>query len=431
MSTEAQLDVSEGFGQLAVSGHSIEIINDTLQILCNTAYQTGPSSYVFRPLYVKMDTLGNIIDTAFIANTYSGYLGVKIIVDSLGSIFILGNFKRNTPSNPEFSGVFIQKWKGSNLLWTKEYADSLDYVNYWIRDAVILDNYNFAITGSFGLEGDSIQPGNPMFTDSDIWLFMLDSGGNEILMKRYGDNTAQDQGYGIANGGNGTLLISGGRLFAIGGTRWLIETDLQGNILNEFIAPGNNSPIALDILRAKDGGVVYASSIPSAPFGYKNCIFKTDSAFNPEWQRPLGPFGGDFNQIRDIEQDDQGNIYVTGRQKAVYIDPDTAGFNGLLAKVSPSGDSIYALHFAKIDVQTLDDDHRFMDMKRVGEKIYLVGYTYDPYGPSNPAEQMWLISVDTNGCPHPDCIVGLQNWTYTGQDATVFPNPNRGYSDLN
>ena len=187
INSQAQLDVSEGFGQLAVSGHSIEVIRDTLHILCNTAFQTGPSSYVFRPLYVNIDTLGNILDTAFIGNTLSGYLGVKIIADSFGSVYIFGNFKRNTPSNPEFSGIFIQKWKGSKLIWTNEYADSLDYVNYWIRDVLVLDNYNFAITGSFGLEGDSIQPGNPMFTDSDIWLFMLDSGGNELFMKRYGE----------------------------------------------------------------------------------------------------------------------------------------------------------------------------------------------------------------------------------------------------
>lgn len=130
------------------------------------------------------------------------------------------------------------------------------------------------------LEMDRVDA--PLFC-SDIWLFKVDSNGDSVWMKRYGEEKlderpsslkrTRDGGYVIV-GYQGTSTLDGG----VNMDMWFLKTDSLGDTLWTYKYGGTGNDYGRCVLETPDGGYIMAGYTNSFGSGfYEYWLIKTDS----------------------------------------------------------------------------------------------------------------------------------------------------------
>jgi len=252
------------------------------------------------------------------------------VVDALGNVFITGVFfgtvdfdpgagVANITPSPYGCNIYIAKYDANgNYLWAKNIPITASYGGNQIA---IDASSNLYITGYFqGTNIDFDPNGGTAFLSSavgsnDIYFAKYDSNGNYLWAKQMGSN-GDDRG-------NEILCDATGNVFLTGNFSLTVDFDPGAGVSN-LTAFGTT-----DIFLAK---------------------FSSAGVY--QWVKQIGGALGD--DVRDIDFDNAGNIYLTGNFAGTAdFDPSvsvanltSAGGNDIfIAKYNASGNYLWANRF--------------------------------------------------------------------------------------
>ncbi len=265
-----------------------------------------------------------------------------------------------------------------------------------VNDLIIDEDGNLFITGKFS--GTSNFDGIDRVSNggTDIFIAKYDTDGNGIWINSYG-GSLDDEGIDLALDVTGnivvlatfsdSLIFGAASITAIGGTDVaVLKLDTNGNPISVFTDGGVNDDeahyIAVDqnnkvILsgHAIEGMSFQDNTFPPDPT-VQFFIAKYESNGDNVWleisEDGSGIFGG-FNNIRNVEVDSIGNIYVFGNNyEAVSFAGLLIEINGLeecfIIKLAPNGTGLWAR-----DINQGEDNRAFdMALSKNGD-VFVTG----------------------------------------------------------
>lgn len=292
-------------------------------------------------------------------------LGWNITSDAAGNTFVVGSFSGvatfGTTNLTSRGGLdmFLMKVDASgHVLWVRQGGGPSDDEG---KGVALDSNGNIYVTGYFTTNStfDSVSIDAGSNRQHDLFLAKYNSAG-DVVWVRYGGGTGADEGFAVTVNSGGTHIYVSGRIgagtatfgnFSVAGNGGLevllIEYNNNGTIswINTAGSADNDEGRGV----AVDGaGNVYQTGLfrGTATFGTTNLVSagdrdafaaKYDSAGNLMWVQQLG--GSAFDEGREINLDQAGNVYVTG----VFNGPATVS-GTTLPNFSAVGD-IFLLKF--------------------------------------------------------------------------------------
>ncbi|UTW67500.1 SBBP repeat-containing protein [bacterium SCSIO 12643] len=282
----------------------------------------------------KLDSNGNFIWAKSIGGNSSD-IGNSITVDSIGNVYVIGNFKDTVDFDPSI-GVFDLISNGNidcfilkldvngNFIWVKQIGG----INLDKATSIIIDNQsNIYCSGYFRLTVD-FDPGVAVSNlvsagYSDVFVQKLDSNGDFLWAKRFG-GTSGDFGYSMTVDDLGNVYSAG----VFNGT-----VDFDPGIGTYNLTSIGNTDIFIQ---------------------------KLDANGDFLWAKRMGGIG--YDVAYSIAVDIYGNVYSTGYfEWTVDMDPGIGVFN----VISGGSDDVY--------VQKLDLNGNFVWAKSMGDGGFDVG----------------------------------------------------------
>jgi hypothetical protein len=241
--------------------------------------------------------------------------------------------------NYGFNDVWVVKINGQgDILWEKTYGSPLSEI---MNDLVVTPDGGFVFTNRFYSLGGDVSQYYGLY---DVWMCKCDPEGNIEWEKTLG-NEGMDNGVSLLINRLGNIVMIGAVQFPGGmvtcnpqgelGNVWLVELDMQGNILWQQCYGGSDYEAGFDIIET-DGGYIFAAVAYSndgdvsghhGPFGLDGkpdiWIVKLDTLGEIMWQKCLGGTGYDYSSA--IFENDTGEILVFGETSS--NDGDVSGNN--------------------------------------------------------------------------------------------------------
>jgi len=189
-----------------------------------------------------------------------------------------------------------------NKVWFKHYGGSSDDRGYSIQQT---SDGGFIIAGSTR----SYSYGN-----ADFAIYKLDSSGNKTWFKHYG-GPFEDICYSLQQTSDGGYVLAGEtQSYTYGNTDFAIyKLDSSGNKVWFKHYGDTNDDYAYSAQQTTDGGYVVAGSTDSYTYGYDDyAIYKLNSSGNKTWFKH---YGGSMSDIaRSTQQTQDGGYILAGRE---------------------------------------------------------------------------------------------------------------------
>jgi hypothetical protein len=226
-----------------------------------------------------------------------------------------------------------------SIIWEKSYGGTINGEE--IRDAILLPHNGLLMMGRISSTGGDVTT---HYGDMDVWLCRIDSVGNILWQKTIG-NDGKDNGVKIKLTSNNTILFVGGHElpggmidcpdfgYYIDTDVWIVEMDLDGNLLNQWCYGGKYYDLGCDIIEVEDGYVIAAATqsndrdvsgfhgTPAENASSDIWCFKIDFSGNILWQRCLG--GYSWEQPIFLTQTMDGGYIIIGNTNS--YDGDVTG----------------------------------------------------------------------------------------------------------
>jgi hypothetical protein len=193
-------------GDLIVVGQFVQSI-----AFCSTPLMIGGGA--FAGFVAKLDANGNCKWSKGFGDGVDDVENVGVAaVDSANNVFLTGSFKGSinlggkTLTAAGASDVFVAKIdSGGNHLWSKSYGNAAAQTGY----AAATDHEgNVFVTGGFAGSIDFGGDLLPSAGQDDVFVAKLDGNGNRLWSKAYGDPSVQDA-YAIATDKAGDAVVAG------------------------------------------------------------------------------------------------------------------------------------------------------------------------------------------------------------------------------
>ena len=324
----------------------------------------GPLPYVSGGdvFIAKFDTNGNHLWSKGFGDT-AGHTSGSIVVDAAGDLVTVGFFKGSIDfgGGPLVSAggndVYLAKLTSSGAhVWSKNFGDALNQN----ASSVTTDaSGNIFLIGNF--LGSIDLGGGPLTTKglNDVFLAKLDTNGNHLWSKSYGD--AQDQtGTGVATDASGNVYATGyfagtmdfgsGALPNLGGEDiFLAKLDPSGTVIWSFSkgGPNNQRSEALAVDKSTGSVALIGGLTGTADFGGGTLtdagggdlfIARYDASGAYIWSARYGDPASQSG--KRVAIDPNGNLLVTGilfgpTDFGAGIVPVVGGEDGFVAKFAP------------------------------------------------------------------------------------------------
>jgi hypothetical protein len=146
---------------------------------------------------------------------------------------------------------------------------------------------------------------------NDAYLIRLDSGGDSLWTKTYGD-TGNDSGYSIERSPTGYVLAGFTTSSGAGGADvYLVGTDLDGDALWTRTYGGPSDDYAGCVEVTRDGGYLVVGHTESFGAGYADIyVIKTDASGDTLWTKTYGWDWLDYGYAGQETYPDSGYIIV-------------------------------------------------------------------------------------------------------------------------
>lgn len=172
---------------------------------------------------------------------------------------------------------------------------------------------------------------------SDIYLFKLDSNGDQLWTKKYGGSN-DDVAYCIqTTPDDGFIIAATTRSYGAGGyDMYIIKTNSTGDVSWTKTFGGLDNEWANSIALTSDGGYIIAGSTESfSKGGYDAYLVKIDAMGNEEWSSNLGGLRDDYGY--GVQQTvDGGYIMVGIRGYDMYL-VKTNGKGNVVTEINVEG----------------------------------------------------------------------------------------------
>lgn len=310
----------------------------------------------------KMNPAGNIIwqkcfgGSKEEANPYN-----KIIATSDGgSLFISESWSKDfdATGHHKYSDVLTMKLDASgNVEWSKSFGGKFYDVP---RNLLELPGKRYVIVSrSTSMDGDVPPNMDPM--KFDAWVFIVNQSGTIICNNVYG-GTGDDDLYKVIQDNEGHLVLFGQTTSSDGdlegqmveGTdAWLLKIDTTGNVLSSKVYGQGNKEAWYDALSAPDGGylafgVTENPGVPVDKGSYHGdddlWVAKLDGNLDLEWQ---GVYGGSEREtmMQAVAAPGNSGFYLAGGTYSTDGDVEKPGANGndqYVVKIAPDGTLLWS-----------------------------------------------------------------------------------------
>ena len=351
----------------------------------------------------KLDVAGKFVWAKQFGGTGGAGLGIKLITDLNGNLYVIGNFGGTVDFDPDtstfyltsvYQAAFICKLDTSGkFLWAKQFHGSDIYM-----ESIVLDlEGNIYTTGNFYHTVD-FDPGPGIYNLStnsstgmamlDVFVSKLDNSGNFVWAKRIGGN-GEDFGGSILLDNNQDVYVSGNfnGLTDFNPDVWVYFPVLSNGSMDHFMCKLDSSGEFVWVKHCGAQGAYtegFKSVIDTDGFLYTTgrfdgttdfdpdtgnynftsvdmdiFIYKLDSTGNFVWAKQMSGNWVEFP--RSIAIDTDRNIYATGEfGSTVDFDPDTGTFN-----MTPFNSSNLDIYIVKLDV-----DGNFIWANQIGNTYH-------------------------------------------------------------
>ena len=319
---------------------------------------------------IKLDSNGNELWTKlFGTSAYEESYCVKIEED--GSLFLTGftSGNLNGQINNGDRDIFLIKLDSNgNELWTKLFGSALADT----PSRMFSEEYIYLTGDTFGnLNGQTNNGGG------DSFISKLDKNGNEVWTKLYGTEF-HDEGFSLASDDNFIYFAS-----AIGmDTNYGIlpqhldasisKIDSNGNVLwSKNFGENFIDDTAYDI-KISDDGYIYVTGFSGSDLngqtnngGSDSFLMKLDKDGNEIWTKLYGTEKNEYAIQLSFRSD--GYIFLTGGIQAL----DYSDENGFLKKLDMDGNEIWTKYYGN----AYWEQYEFSYVEKEGSSIYVSGHT--------------------------------------------------------
>ncbi|MDP6936903.1 MAG: hypothetical protein QGF36_05665 [Candidatus Marinimicrobia bacterium] len=328
-------------------------------------YWAVGESYIGGAVAVKVDSLGNILNSLYHGVNESGFRTVK---RRENGTFLLAGYQANGTNREDI--WVLNMTEDGLILWENSYGESYN------DGANALAELS---TGQIGITGFThLDPGN-----QDIWVIHVDKDGNENWTRTFGGDQ-RDVGHDILPADDGGMFILC-ETHSVGdseGDTWILKLDAEGNPKDTLIIGGDGLQIGYAFEKSNLGGFTIAGAVSGSNSGITDfAIFSIDSTGENLWMRH---FGGGFNDAAySIVPSEDG--WVAAGQTYSF----SSGQGDIwVIKVGMQGEYIWDQTFGN----NYDDIAHHIGI--ASDKGFIIsGSTYSPQYQKNG----WLLKTDTRG----------------------------------
>jgi len=245
-------------------------------------------------------------------------------------------------------------------------------------------------------------------------LGKLNHEGDTLWLREYGGANEAPVALGVAEYTDGGFLLTGYSTNVLNRS-FLIRTDAQGNQLWRRNYGNRAAAVNGAVRVAADGGIITWSEYrdPAWPNDWQQMMLtKWNASGGIVWQKR-----SHYNLVSatyDFEILPDGSMIASG----------TSLLNGVLAKFSSEGDSLWSRTYA-----FTHDYHLLYDVQPTSDGGFVAtgtAYRYAPLDPEFQTNQLiWVVKTDSLGCVVPGCHqVGVQEYALDlNEHLRVWPNP--------
>jgi hypothetical protein len=287
-------------------GRSIEPLEDGGYIL--TGYSDGDI------VLIKTDSWGNILWDSYLDTGWG-----RAVRTTTDGGFIVAGYSSVIDSSEQ---IYIAKTdSGGSLIWSKTYGGNEPEMAW---DVLETPDGGFAVLGwteSYG------------YGMADIYLLKIDSGGDTLWTRTYG-NIGNDEGRSIIVKDDGGFVIAGKLSrdtynYDIS----VINTDSAGNIIWSASFIQNDRTVANSIFPASNGGFVLTGTKIDANYLFSSFVMKVNDNGDSLWTRVIEDPEQNLYCRSIVQADDGGYVaagyhQVPGRANDVFLvklAPDIVG----------------------------------------------------------------------------------------------------------
>jgi hypothetical protein len=258
---------------------------------------------------------------------------------------------------------------GGNVLWTRDYGESSDDEARSVRQTV---DGGYVVVGSTGSAGLA-----------DVWMLRTDGDGDTLWTRTYG-GADFDKGYSVQVApDNGYIIAGSTSSFGAGSDDvYLVRTDSLGDTLWTRTYGGADFDIGLAVDLTADSGFIITGSTYSFGAGFEDVyLIKTDARGDTNWTRTFGFPYADLGY--GVQQTTDGGYVVAG-----YAEPPGSYIpDAFLLKVATGGETLWTRMFGGAG----EDDATSVAQTSDG------GYVVAGYTELSGSGDIWLIKTDSLG----------------------------------
>ena len=397
---------------------------------------------------VNIDTLGNIIWERCYGGS-DGDVPQKIIKRNEDEFYIYG-YTYSTDGdvqsgNNGHNDLWVVKInEQGEIIWEKTYGcTGIDDP----RDMILTPDSGFVMIDRIGVGGGDVSN---FYGSGDVWMCKCDSVGNIEWEKTLGN-------FGLDNCVS-MIINSVGNIMMIGATQkhgglvecypdetwgdvWLVELDLQGNIVSQHCYGGSDYDVGINIIELEDGyiftggtssndGDVSGLHGPSGgpPNGWDDIwVVRLNEQFEILWQKCLGGYSSDSPNY--LTQTEFGGLIVIGYTSS--HDGDVSGNHSWqgdyyddiwVVKLTPDGEIEWEHCYGGEN----DEDLYIHSVFKKEDYNYVIAAqarmnSYDVQCDLQGNKDAWVFEIDIED------TTGISNTPAMQDNVKVYPNPAEDY----
>ena len=324
-----------------------------------------------------------------------------------------------------------------DILWERTYGCSgIDDP----RDMILTPDGGFVMIDRIGIGGGDVTH---FYGIGDCWMAKCDSLGNLEWEKTLG-NTGLDNCMSMIVNSAGNIMMIGAAQWHGGlvecypdgawGDVWIVELDLQGNILAQYCYGGSHYDVGYSIIELSDGYVFIAFTVsndgdvsglhgPTDLYG-DIWVVRLDEQMEIVWQHCLGGFRTDHPNY--ITQTEDGGFVVIGTTNS--IDGDVSGNHSIahnytdiwVVKLNVEGELLWQQCYGGKWSEELGNPHTVLkksDYNYVFAASSNFSPSFDVQCGTFHNYNAWLFEIALDDTTH------IINPVANQQSINLFPNP--------
>jgi len=289
--------------------YSLQITDDGGYIICGytDSYGSGGTDVYL----IKTDSLGDTLWTKTFGGTDDD-CGYSVETTSDGGYIICGYTESFGAGGRD---VYLIKTNSSgDLLWAKTFGGA---GTDWGASVKQTKDEGYIITGETSFDQES---------STDIYLLKIDSIGDTLWTRSYGDGLGWDGGSSVIEASDGGYVIAGSWQWPIGmASAYLLKTDSQGDSLWSYIGDGG---IWESVIETKNHDYV----VTGVTWGSLTSLAKVNPAGDLLWSNYIGE-DFDWTSGESIRQTTDGGYVAVGTCENYEGYDDS--YNIFVVKIAP------------------------------------------------------------------------------------------------